>query len=128
MPTIIDKKGNIEHTRGDVLPLDITFTNEDETDYVFKKGDVVRFKVFKKKDCNCVEIQKDVVVETETTIVPIDLTKEDTKIGELINKPVEYWYEVELNPDTAPQTPIGYTVSEGAKLFVLTPEGADKRD
>lgn len=128
MPTIIDKKGNIEHTRGDILPLDITFQEEDKSNYVFKKGDVVRFKVFNKKDCNSVQIQKDAIVEAETTVVTIDLTKEDTTIGELITKPVEYWYEVELNPDTAPITPIGYTVNEGAKLFTLTPEGADKHD
>lgn len=128
MPTIIDEKGNIEHTRGDILPLDITFQNNDKTDYIFKKGDVVRLKIFKRNDHNSVELQKDVTAVEETTKVSIDLTGEETKLGEIINKPVEYWYEVELNPDTTPQTPIGYTVSEGAKLVTLTPEGADKND
>ena len=126
MPTIFDEKGNIEHTRGDILPLAITTTNDDGTDYVFKVGDVVRFTIYKKKDCSCVELQKDVVVEEETTEVYIDLTREDTKIGGLISKPVDYNYEVQLNPDTYPQTIIGYTVKDGPKLFTLTPEADDK--
>ena len=128
MPTIIDEKGNIEHTRGDILPLAITTTNDDGTDYIFKVGDVVRFTIYRKKDCSCVELQKDVIVTKETKEVYMDLTKEDTKIGELISKPAIYNYEVELNPDTSPQTIIGYTVKDGAKLFTLTPEADDKND
>ena len=128
MPTIFDKKGNIEHTRGDILPLAISTTNDDGTDYIFKEGDVVRFTIYKQGDCGCVELQKDVVVEEETTEVLIDLTKEDTRIGELISEPVTYNYEVELNPDTRPQTIIGYTVKNGPKLFTLTPEADDKND
>lgn len=91
----------------------------------FQKGDLVRFKVFRKKDCACIEIKKDVLVEEETTNVFIPLTKEDTTIGDLITKPVEYWYEVELNPDTAPQTVVCFDET-GAKIFELYPEGADE--
>lgn len=94
--------------------------------HTFKKDDVVRFKVFKKKDCSCVEIQKDVVVTQETTNIDISLSKEDTKIGDLIKKQTDYWYEIELNPDTKPQTVIGYDI-DGEKLFILYPEGADKQ-
>jgi hypothetical protein len=50
------------------------------------------------------------------------LSKEDTKIGKKVNKPVDYWYEVELNPDTYPQTIVGYD-EDGAKIFKLYPEG-----
>lgn len=128
MPTIIDEKGNIEHTRGDILPLSVTALNEDGTDYIFKIGDVVRFTIYRKKDCSCVELQKDVVVDEQKKEVYIDLTSEDTTIGELISKPAIYNYEVELNPDTAPQTIIGYTVADGPKLFTLTPEADDKND
>lgn len=117
---------NIEITRGDILPLRISALNEDKTDYTFKIGDVVRFKVYKAKDCGCVELQKDIVVEALATKVDIYITGEETKIGELINKPINYWYEVELNPDTEPQTIIGYTRDEGAKVFTLLPEGGDK--
>ena len=50
------------------------------------------------------------------------LSKTDTKIGEVINKPTDYWYEVEVNPHTNPQTIIGYG-EEGAAIFKLFPEG-----
>ena len=115
----------IKATRGDIGVVPVSAKNGD-TDYTFQVGDIVRFKVFKDKDCGCVELQKDVAVETETTEVIIPLVKEDTKIGDLIIKPTTYWYEVELNPDTNPQTIIGYD-DEGAKLFVLYPEGGDKQ-
>lgn len=123
----IDRNGNIELTRGDVLPLNITANNKDGTDYEFKKGDVVRFKIIEKNKCNCVIVQKDVEVKEPTTIVQLDLSCHETKIGGLINKPVEYWYEVELNPDTNTQTIIGYTKENGGMLFTLLPEGGDKK-
>lgn len=92
----------------------------------FKPEDIVRFKVFKAKDCGCVEIQKDFKVTEETTKVKITLEKGETKIGDVINKPTKYWYEIELNPDTKPQTVIGYD-QDGEKLFILYPEGSDKQ-
>lgn len=94
-----------------------------EEDYEFKAGDVVRLNVHGKKDCDNVVLKKDVVVAAPTMAVDIALEKEDTKIGEVISKPVEYWYEVELNPDTKPQTIIGYDDESGAKVFKLYPEG-----
>lgn len=113
----------IHLTRGDVASIEVRALI-DGTDYTFQVGDVVRFKVFKKNDCGCVEIQKDITVETAGLSVDVNLTSEDTKIGELINKPVDYWYEVELNPDTHPQTIIGYD-EDGGKTFKLYPEGND---
>lgn len=117
----------IKITRGDICTLRVSAKNDDETDYEFKVGDIVRLKVFKKKDCACVEMHKDVEVQEAGTTVDISLTSEDTKIGELISKKVEYWYEVELNPDTAPQTIIAND-DEGEKKFVLYPEGDDIND
>lgn len=93
--------------------------------YTFDVGDLVRFKVYKKKDCGCIEIQKNIEVTIAATHIDIELTKDDTKIGGLISKPVDYWYEVELNPDTEPQTVIGYD-DDGEKIFRLFPEGDDK--
>lgn len=116
----------IRINRGNVGTLTVSAALNEETDYVFKVGDIVRFKVFKNKDCGCVELQKDVEVSGETESVEINLTKEDTTIGDVISKPVEYWYEVELNPDTAPQTIIGYEKETGPKIFTLLPEGASK--
>ena len=120
----IDKSTKqIDVTRGDYAPLQIS-ANNDGTPYIFQIGDVVRLKVFKAKDCSNIELIKEVTVEEETTLVRMDLSGEDTKIGDLINKPVEYWYEVELNPETKPQTIIGYD-QEGEKIFMLYPEGDD---
>ena len=115
----------IKLTRRDIATIEVKANNEDGTEYTFVTGDVVRFKVFQKSDCGCVVLKKDVTVEKETTAVAINLTSEDTKIGGLINKPVDYWYEIELNPDTKPQTIVGYD-DAGAKIFTLYPEGSDE--
>lgn len=111
-------------TRGDMLAVSVSAEDNTGGDYTFKRGDTLRFKVFEKKGCDCVLLQKDFLVEEDTKAVEILLTGSDTKMGELIHKPRDYWYEVELNPDTAPQTIIGYD-EDGAKVFRLFPEGAD---
>lgn len=126
MLVINEETREIVMTRGDSAIIPITAKNRDGSDYIFKTNEVVRFKVFKNKDCGCVELQKDITVDKETSIVNVPLTKTDTKIGELISKPTIYWYEVELNPDTEPQTIIGYTLEKGAAIFTLLPEGGDK--
>ena len=100
----INEDKSIYLTRGDIANITVTATTSDGKLYTFQKGDVVRFKVFKRRDCGCVEIQKDTVVEAEATQVDIYLSKDDTKIGEVISKPTNYWYEIELNPNTQPQT------------------------
>lgn len=122
----IDVDGTISLTRGDVAIIKVSAKKSEDQDYTFKVGDVVRLSVFEKKRCDNVVLRKEVTVTAETTIVTIPLSKTDTKLGELINKPVDYWYEVELNPDTIPQTIIGYDLA-GPKIFRLFPEGDDKR-
>ena len=111
-------------TRGDVCNINVTATMSDGSNYVFTPGDVVRLKVFSKKDSDDVQIQKDVLVQDETQSVVIGLVKEDTRLGDTINKPFDYWYEIELNPDTEPQTIIGYD-QDGEKIFRLYPDGGD---
>jgi hypothetical protein len=120
----INEDKSIYLTRGDIADIKVSATKPDGEQYTFLVGDVVRFKVFKRRDCGCVEIQKDTVVTEETQEVTIYLEKKDTKIGEIISKPTNYWYEVELNPDTAPQTIIGYD-EDGEKIFRLFPEGSE---
>lgn len=131
MYRINEKTQEIQLTRGDIACIEVGALNEeDKSEYEFKAGDIVRFKVFKKKDCGCVELQKDVEVKETTKTVEINLTSDDTKIGDIINDAVDYWYEVELNPDTNPQTIIAYEVDEYGqpleKIFKLLPEGNDK--
>lgn len=117
----------IKITRGDYAVIDVSALNADGSKYVFKAGDIVRFKVFKKKDPSTVILQKDIKVITDTEIASIELNKDDTTIGDLIVKPISYWYEVELNPDTKPQTIIGYEENH-EKLFTLLVEGGDSND
>lgn len=111
----------INITRGDSAVLSVSATITD-TSYEFKPDDVIRLKVFARKDCSDVVLQKDITVTEATSAVEIALTSEDTTIGEVISKPTDYWYEVELNPETKPQTIIGYD-DNGAKVFKLFPEG-----
>ena len=120
---IVNKQ--IHLTRGDIACIEFTTKNEDGSDYEFQAGDVVRFTVYKKKDCNCVVLSKDVTVTTATLKVEMKLTEDETKIEGIISKPVDYWYEVVLNPDTKPQTIIGYDI-EGAKIFTLYPEASEE--
>ena len=114
----------IHITRGDIANISVSAVLQDDSLYTFLVNDIVRFKVVEKKDYSQVVLQKDVLVEDETTSVSLTLNKDDTKIGEIINKPVDYWYEVEVNPDTEPQTIIGHD-QNGAKIFRLYPEGRD---
>lgn len=120
---IINEDSSIYVTRGDIVAFSVTAEDNGEQ-YKFKPGDVVRIKVVGKKDCDNVVLQKDFPILTETDTVEILLTKEDTKIGGVISKPVDYWYEIELNPLTNPQTIVGYD-DDGAKVFKLMPEGRD---
>lgn len=119
----INEDMSIYLTRGDAVSITLNAQDNGEN-YTFRAGDLVRFKVFEKKACHCVVLQKDVHVENNVEAVTIALTAEDTKIGEEISKPTDYWYEVELNPEIQPQTIIGYD-EDGAKVFRLYPEGGD---
>lgn len=114
---------SIYATRGDIVFFSVTAEDDGEV-YNFQPGDVVRIKIFGKKKAEDVVLQKDFPVTAEAESVEIYLDKEDTKIGGVISKPKDYWYEVELNPLTKPQTLIGYD-EDGAKVFKLFPEGAD---
>ena len=118
----INNDKSIHITRGDIGTLAIGANTNDGTVHTFKEKDVVRFSVFTKGDYDSVLLQKDVEVKEETDTVDIQLSNDDTSIGGIISKPKDYWYEVELNPDTVPQTIIGYD-DDGAKIFRLFPGG-----
>ena len=123
---VVNDDLTIHCTRGDSGTVYVS-AEKDGLEHVFKAKDVVRFKVFSKKDCGCVVLQKDVVVAADTVMVPVYLSGALTKIGDVISKPVDYWYEVELNPYTVPETIVGYD-DDGAKVFRLYPEGKDVTD
>ena len=110
-------------TRGDAVVFNLHATTDKGETYIFKPEDVVRIKIMERKGCEDVVFQKVFVVEEETDTVEISLSGEETTIGSVISKPTDYWYEVELNPFTIPQTIIGYDDEGGAKIFKLFPEG-----
>ena len=120
---VINEDNSIYATRGDIVFFKVT-ADDNGKPYTFQSGDVLRIKIFGKKDAESVIFQKDFPVANDTEEVEIFLEKEDIKFGEVISKPKDYWYEVELNPLTNPQTIIGYD-DDGAKVFKLFPEGAD---
>jgi hypothetical protein len=107
-------------------PLDVKDFTDILSKLEFVKEDIVRFKVIEKNRCEKVLLKKDVSPQEESTSVLIVLESSETRLGGIINKPVEYWYEIELNPDTPrAQTIIGYD-KLGPKIFRLYPEGSDE--
>lgn len=118
---VVNEDQSIYATRGDALAFDFTATVNGEA-YLFRPGEKLRFKVFEKKNCGRVFLQKDFLIEKETDSVALAFYEEEMKIGPEISKPTDYWYEVELNPGNNPQTVIGYD-EDGAKILKLFPEG-----
>ena len=111
----------IKINRGDVLNLTLNLTLDNGTAYTFQPGDVIVFSLYNKGALNKEAILlKTITVSEERANLDITLTSEETKIGDLINKPVDYWYEIELNNQ---YTVIGYD-DDGAKILTLFPEGS----
>ena len=118
----LNDDNSIYATRGDIVFFGVTAEDKvTKEPYIFQPGDVLRIKIFGKKEAETVYLQKDFPVNLVTDEVESFLTEEDTRIGEIISKPKDYWYEVELNPDTNPQTIIAYD-EDGTKVFRLSPK------
>lgn len=116
---------SIYATRGDTVFFEVSAEEENTgAAYFFEAGDVVRIKIMQKKNPGNVVLEKSFPVEEKTDKVSILLTGEEMKIGDVISKATDFWYEIELNPDTVPQTIVGFD-EDGAKIFRLYPEGAD---
>ena len=91
-------------------------------DYTFKSGDEVTMGVYEKKGFEKTsKLFKTVTVSNACDSVDIELTSSDTSIDTIANKPITYWYEIELNNN---QTVIGYD-EDGAATLILYPEGSD---
>lgn len=119
----------IHLTRGDIATIEVSTIVEDTgEDYVFQTGDIVRLTVVEKNNYGNVVLTKEFKLqEGGTTVVDIILSTDDTRIGGVISKPKKYYYEVELNPDTAPRTIVGHD-DDGPKEFILYPEGSDQNE
>lgn len=116
-------------TEGDLIKLTrankaiITVT---PNSYTFKVGDIIEFKVYKEKGLDQLPVlYKRLVVETAGPSFDIELTPEETNIGDPMNDMVEYWYEIELNNDTSI---VCYDDVNGPKILELYPKGVDPDD
>ena len=104
----------------------LTFGVKRKNGETFKAGDIIRVKVMEAYNVENVVIQKDFKAENDIDVMPIVLLGSETKIGEYINQPIDYWYEIELFPDTDyTQTILGY--DDEPKIFTLRPEGGEKK-
>ncbi len=113
----IDSDKTIHLTRGDEATIKLTNLNGN-----FVIGDKIKFTIVEKNHNETIAFQKEYTVSTESNEIYLTLTSQETKIGEIINKPVDYWYEIEYNGS---QTLVGYD-EDGAKILTLYPETSDK--
>ena len=120
---IIDEDKTIHLNRGDIASISVGGVAGNEK-HTFQKGDIIQLKVFEKNDYKKVLLQKEVEVQEDADTVDIFLSAEETSIGEIKSKPMDYHYQIRLNPDTAPQMIVG-NHKDGAKLFKLYPEGGE---
>ena len=108
----------IHINRGNRLLFDYSIDNNG-SDYVFEEDDIVTFSVYRKLEMDDEPVvNKNFAPEVGTTMVSIDIPNEEMRIGEPINQPEEYWYQIRLNEDVVS----GYN-SSGPKKLILYPEG-----
>lgn len=120
---VVNDDQSIYVTQGDIVFFSVGM-EEGLLPVSFRAGDIVRIKIFGKNDADNVVLQKEFHVTEDVATVDIFLTGNETKIGDVISKPKDYWYEIVLNDDTNPRTIVGYD-EDGAKLFKLFPEGGN---
>ena len=115
---------NILLTRGDKCTIKLKVTPKENEEFIFNQGDIISFSVYNKKGLDSEPLlSKEIIINESTNIVDISLNSDDTKIGELSNKPIDYWYEIQLNYN---QTIIGYD-NIGPKILTLYPEGIEAK-
>ena len=118
----IDKNMTVYLTRGDACLLPVSCKSSGGEPYIFKRGETLSLRIFKKRRYDEVVFSKETVIAADTERAQIYLSSAETRLGEVINAPAEYWYEIELNGGTnAAQTIVGYDKG-GPKVFRLYPE------
>lgn len=111
----------IHLTRGDRCSFKVyAIDAKTQEQYYFPAGCYVTFAVVRKLGYTLEDpvIRKTVYVPEDTTEVEISLTEQDTKIDDMIDKKVKYWYNVIVNDDI---TIIG-SDEDGEKVLILYPE------
>lgn len=115
----IDYNKNISVTWGDVGTIVLKARGEGK----FPAGAVLRLTIHGRYKPFDVEVAKDITIEEETQVVQINLDVEDTSFCPREGVEQEFSYDITLNPDTAPQTLVGYELKNGPKNFVILPKG-----
>ena len=124
----IENENEIHISRGDDFSIDFIIPLCGSQRYMFNVGDKLTFDVYEKKGYDkCSLLHKEVIIDKPIDVVTFDFTNEDTTIGELINKPVDYWYEIQYidGAKGTTETVLGYD-DDGEKIFKLYPEGSNK--
>ena len=124
----IENENEIHINRGDTGNFDFIIPLNNNKRYMFNVGDKLTFDVYEKKGFDkCSLLHKEIVLDKAQDVVTFELTAEDTTIGDLINKTVDYWYEVQYFSQDGKicDTVLGYD-EDGEKLLVLYPEGSNK--
>lgn len=125
---VVNEDLSIYATRGDTVFFKVKAKVRDsEEAFLFSKGDVLRICITQKKNTAAVMLDKRFAVTEEADSYTILLTGKEMKFGNVTAKAVDFWYEIELNPDTNPQTIVGYD-EDGPKVFRLFPEGVSPND
>lgn len=119
----IDADGTtLKVTRGASGTLTFGAIDPEGNPYTFSAGDVLRLNVTKEGRENMVVMSVDSIVPEDSQEVALSVTSFNSKIGTVINKPTDYWYDIELNPDSSvAQMLLGYD-EEGPKIFRVYPE------
>lgn len=115
----------IQINRGDSTTFKISAKDTSGTSYDFSVGEKVKLAITERKNEGNVVFEKTITVDEAGYYVYIPISSEESKIGEIINKPVTYWYEISvLTLNNEIQTIIGYD-DNGPKEFILNPEAGD---
>lgn len=117
----IDTKTNtIYVTRGESMNLPFKIKS-----YTFSIGDIIKLKIYGEMGLNY-EPLKVIKYEVKeiTDIIYIPLTNSDTSSFPLSNKPITYWYEIDLN---SKDVVLGYDL-KGPKKIIIYPKGMEIKE
>lgn len=119
---LIIENNHILINRGDTLPIKLVVPISHTENYEFQVGDKIQFGIYKSRGMNdSALLLKEYTIQEATEEFSFTIPASEMKFGELINKPTDYWYEINLNGE---QTILGYDM-DGAKIITLYPEGSE---
>ena len=126
---IIDEDNTtIKMTRGQSGFITFSALTPEGDLYTFKRDDIIRLNITKEGRENMIVMSIDTRIEDDTNEASIFIASSNSTIGPVINKPVNYWYDIELNPDTSlAQMLLGYD-DNGPKIFRLYPESVKEEE